>query len=154
VIASRPLRRGETQRLRRGITAGLKRIDEFAVCLADAEVLVVLEVFGGTCAVTRAALRDRFWQPLAPADILFGDDFFLESHCMRLVQIMNKEDPDLVILEPPCHRWSRLPEFLGGGDSDILWERRAEHLPLWKFVREVWDHRTARRRLVPHRAAP
>jgi hypothetical protein len=61
---------------------------------------------------------------------------------------MDMEDPDLVVLEPPCHRWSRRPEFLGGGDSDILWERRAEHFPLWKFVRKVWDHRTSRGRLV------
>ena len=73
-------------------------MQEFEVCVADADVLVVLEIFGGSCAVTRAALRDAHWRPLAPADLLFGDDFFEKSRCDGMIDILDAEDPDLVVL--------------------------------------------------------
>ena len=72
----------------------------------------------------------------------------MKDHCDQAIAILDDEDPDLVVLEPPCHRWSRLPEWLNGGSDDLIWEKRAEHLPLWRFVRRVWDHRQARGRLV------
>ena len=85
---------------------------------------ILLELFAGSANLTARAHRRAQWRALPPVDLLN------EGLRKKIKTMIAEEQPDLVTLAPPCGLCL---------DREALWERQREHLPFWKFAKEVWD---------------
>ena len=78
-------------------------------------------------------------------ELLLGDDLFSSKQRARALEDMDRWNPDLVVLEPPCFPWCSLQNM---NDPKHVAELRAQHYPLWKFVSKVWDKQCKGSRLA------
>eukprot|EP00434_Breviolum_minutum_P038103 symbB.v1.2.033789.t1/scaffold4247.1/size72962/1 len=107
---------------------------------------VLLEIYAGTAMLTRVARRRQRWEVLDPVDLVYGDDLTLPDHRARVLEVVKKEEPDLVTLSPRCGPWSQFQRQ--AKDTEKVMLKRKEDLVHWRFVREVWDLQDGAGRLV------
>ena len=93
----------------------------------------VLEVFAGFAELTHQAQRGGRWGTLQPFDLEYGDDLLVAEVRAAVLKVVDEEEPDLVVLEPPCGPWSNLQNL--SADPEALALKREAHRPL----REPYD---------------
>ena len=96
--------------------------------------------------LTRVARRRQGWEVLDPVDLVYRDDLTLPDHRARVLEVIKKEEPDLVTLSPRCGPWSQFQRLVK--DTEKVMLKRKEDLVHWRFVREVWDFQDGVGRLV------
>ena len=84
--------------------------------------------------------------PLQPFDLEYGDDLRLAEVRAAVLEVVDKEEPDLVILEPPCGPWSTLQNL--AAEPEELARKREADRPFWVLARDVWERQDAGGRLV------
>ena len=140
------LQRGDVQRLKNGVSAGLARVNAVLGVTAQENRFVLLEIYAGTATLTKVARQKKdTWTALDPVDILYGYDLTKLEDRKRVWQVIEKEEPDLITLAMPCGPWC---QWMNLCDPDTVEEKRTESMPLWRFARQVWDHQVQRHRLV------
>lgn len=138
-VRRRP-QRGLTQKMKKGVTAGL-----LAMALVQATGMMrtsytVMEVFAGKAMMTQVAATREGWMAYEPVDILLGGtehDMLQKDNAKKLKEVVRTQKPDVVVITPPCGPWSlwqnqRL-------DFDALEALRKEHLPFWQLTRDLWE---------------
>ena len=85
------------------------------------------------------------WTALAPYELRFGADLRQEEVQREVIMVIRKEEPDLVVLEPPCTPWSPIQLL---NDPKMVSKLQEEDYPLWLFNREVWNEQDGAGRLV------
>lgn len=144
---TRPWTRGQAQQLKQGIKAVRTAIDHLAhVAQQSPEPLWrVLEIFGGSAALSLVARSTGHWVALEPVDIVYGQDLLDPKQRKLVFQQLLDWEPDLVCLEPPCGPWSSLQNI---NAKEIVELKRAIHLPFWEFAAQVWRIQDRAGRLV------
>ena len=114
---------------------------------------VLLEIFAGIMMLSRIAMT-RGWCVLQPEDLENGGSNLLTQEGRKQVeQVIEKFDPDLVSLAPPCSPWSSLqrilPRDLGRRRKRIMRRDRLrkQHRPFWNFTRKVVQNLRKKNRL-------
>lgn len=146
-LGLRQLQRGDAQRLKRGALLGRKQATLVAKTAEMEGKYVLLEIYAGTAKLTRLAnemYKDR-WRALPPIDILYGHDLTKKNVQDEIYNMVVEEHPDLVTLSMPCGPWCQWMHLC---DPDIVEEKRAADLPLWRFARRVWDLQVSRNALA------
>ena len=141
------LQRGEVQRLKKGVLEA-RRVNRLLHDTAGLEGrFVVLELFAGSATLTKVAgyQMQGHWCALEPVDILTGYDLTKKSCRDKVWDMIRRHKPDLITCSMPCKPWCNWMHLL---PSDEVEQRRSEAMPLWRFVREVWDHQVSEQRLV------
>ena len=138
--------RGLTQKLKQGIKVINEKMEMLDKAVTMKTHYVLLEIYAGTATLTRIARRQQGWEVLDPVDLVYGDDLSLPEHRARVLDIIKKEEPDLVTLSPRCGPWSQFQRL--SKDEDKLMQQRKEDLVHWRFVRTVWDLQDGSGRLV------
>ena len=86
---------------------------------------------------TAAAGRQReTWAALQPVELHFGDDLRDPALHAAIVEQLEPQQPDLVVLAPPCGPWSALQS---PNDPEEAERKRAADRVFWRFVRTCWD---------------
>ena len=142
----RRLNRGDVQRLKAGVRAAMATLQVFDRANHDDGKWLLLEIFAGKALLTRCARQHADWRALEPIDLSAGWDLNKETDRKALLDLVDKEKPDLVTLAPPCGPWSSWTQMCR--DVDALMERRRQHLPFWKLVGDIWQRQCAGGRLV------
>lgn len=132
--------RGLTQKMKKGVAAGL-----LAMALVQATGMMrtsytVMEIFAGKAMMTQVAATREGWMAYEPVDILLGGtehDMLQKSNAKKLKEVVRNQKPDVLVITPPCGPWSlwqnqRL-------DFDALEALRQEHLPFWQLTRDLWE---------------
>ena len=145
-VKMRHLNRGEIQKLKVGVKSALATLKVFDCANKDDGKWVLLEVFAGKARLTEQARQHPLWTALEPIDVLSGWDLQKEGKRKELLDLIDKEAPDLVTLSPPCGPWSSWTQLCQ--DIEGLWERRRQRLPFWKLAGEVWQRQCDGGRLV------
>ena len=145
VARTRP-NRGLHQRLKAGVRQVKEALAVVERIVRDPGKKLCLEVFAGHAGLSARAREADGWMAAAPVDLATGWDLTKPATQRQLLELIEKCQPDLVTLEPPCGPWcSADVEQLA---EDDLWERRRAHLPLWRLVAEVWRRQVAGGRMV------
>ena len=128
VRVARGLQRGETAALKRGIQEAKSRMEPFdALTVAMTRKPTILEVFSGHSEITIQA-RACGWQALQPFELAYGEDAMDPEDKRKLLELVKKEKPDLVVITPPCGPWSPLQNLTA--DRELLAVKRKMHRPL------------------------
>ena len=138
--------RGLTQKLKHGVKAINEKMEMLERAVKMKTHYVLLEIYAGTAMLTRVARRRQGWEVLDPVDLVYGDDLTLPDHRARVLEVIKKEEPDLVTLSPRCGPWSQFQRL--AKDTEKVMLKRKEDLVHWRFVREVWDLQDGAGRLV------
>ena len=124
--------------------------------VSEVEQYRLWELFAGCCQLTRTAHSRASWNVLEPWDLETGQDLMSTAKQKEALARIDDDAPDAAMLAPPCGPWSPLQEWLNGKDPEGIARRRAEHLPLWFFVRRFWDKMATKGGIQileqPHRA--
>ena len=142
-----PLQRGQTQKLKQAVKQVRSVIDHL-VCVADSQSEApwkVLEIFGGSAALSLVARSTGQWIAIEPVDLIYGNDMLCPKEQQKVLKDLERWEPDLVCLEPPCGPWSSLQNLNPKETVDL---KRAIHMPFWMFSRAVWDKQHKAGRLV------
>ncbi|CAE7731049.1 RE2 [Symbiodinium sp. CCMP2592] len=143
--AKRP-NRGVTQKLKKGVAAGLDGIHLLQKAVQDDGKWVLLEVFAGTGQLTRRAKDRPGWRVLEPIDLNTGWDLSVPTCRASLLKLIEDQQPDLVTMAPSSGPWSTWEALCE--DADGLYERRRQQLPLWKMLGDIWALQVRGRRLA------
>ena len=140
-----PLQRGQTQKLKQAVKQVRTAIDRLTgVAKSQSKApWKVLEIFGGSAALSLVARSTGQWIAIEPVDLIYGDDMLSPEEQQKVLNDLDRWEPDLVCLEPPCGPWSSLQNL---NPQDLVELKRAIHMPFWLFSRAVWDkqHKTGR----------
>ena len=141
------LRRGEVQRLKRGVRQGLAAAEALVQVASKEERFVVMEVFAGTATLSGLAHSQEFthWCATPPVDILYGYDLRTSEDQQKVMKMWEETEPDLLTLSMPCGPWC---QWMNLCDPELVAEKRTEEMPLWRFARMLWDRQVAAGRLV------
>ena len=145
-VKRRHLNRGDVQRLKTGVRTALATLEVFNRANRDDGWWLLLEIFAGKALLTKRAGQHANWRALEPVDIVYGWDLGKEAHRKALLDLIDKEKPDLVTMAPPCGPWSSWTQMCH--NVEALMERRRQHLPFWKLAGDVWQRQRAGGRLV------
>ena len=141
-----PLQRGLVQKLKQGVRQALATMGLLGRAADADDRWVLLEIFAGTARLTAVARARRRWHALAPVDLHFGWDLSRPADRKELLDLVDKLEPDLVTMAPPCGPWSSWTHMCR--DLDGLWERRRQQLPFWNLVSVIWAKQTKAARLA------
>ena len=106
-VKRRRLNRGDVQRLKTGVRTALATLEVFNRANRDDGRWLLLEIFAGKALLTKRAGQRANWRALEPVDIVYGWDLGKEAHRKALLDLIDKEKPDLVTMAPPCGPWSK-----------------------------------------------
>ena len=140
--------RGMTQKFKKGVCNGLENMALVAHAVKQPNTYTVLEIFAGSATLTMTAGRSTRWKAYEPVDHIFSveHDLTKEANRKRMLEFIDRVEPDLVVVTPPCGPWCSWQNLRV--DVAALNEERRQHLPFWKFARDVWDRQDAGGRLV------
>ena len=110
------------------------------------EHFLLLEVFAGCARLTKVAKERKGWEALDPVDIIYGDDLRNKEVQRRILDLLDKYEPDLVTMSPRCGPWSQFQRI--NPNIDKVMEDRKQDIPLWRFCRKLWDEQTKQGRLA------
>ena len=126
--------RGQAQRLRAGARTGLANCALLRRVAGLSCLLGLLEVFSGWSELSFQAAQRPPWRAAQPFELLFGDDLLTPEGECELFETLEREDPDLVVMEPPCGPWSPLQNL---NDPEVVAEKRRQHTGFWRLARCV-----------------
>ena len=131
--------RGLTQKMKKGVGEGIRRLERLNRGAQVTEKFMVLEIFSGSSMLTLVANEMDGWGAYQPVDVILNEEGDMSQKANRdkvksMVRVMK---PDLVVITPPCGPWCAWQRTCR--DWDALDEIRKDHLPFWKMAREVWD---------------
>lgn len=107
--------------------------------------LKVLEFFCGvkTLSIVAGSLGWSVMQPIDKELGRYGIDLSKPSEQKRVFDFIDREQPDLILLAPPCGDYSPLQNIMPKCPMKrwrkiqrLLWKRRQSN-PLWKFTRKI-----------------
>ena len=93
-----------------------------------------------------ASRRRAGWAAYSPIDLVYGHDLRNAHTRQQVLEEIRTKKPDLITLSPRCGPWSQF-QRLNPNIDQIMADRQVD-IPLWRFVREVWDEQTKHGRLV------
>ena len=105
----------------------------------------LLEVFGGDAEVSLRFSR-KGWFVLQPQDVIYGNDLRESSERERLLDLIDKQKPRLVIISYPCRYWTALSNInyrSAQGRRKLARLRRAEH-PFLELCSEIFKRQIDR----------
>ena len=104
---------------------------------------VLLEIFAGIMMLSRVAMS-RGWEVIQPEDYENGGaDLLTPQGRNHVDDVLDRFDPDLVSMAPPCSPWSQLQQILPKDPvrrrRKIMWlaRLRQKHQPLWLYCKRV-----------------
>ena len=106
----------------------------------------LVEVFTALGILSLCATERPGWEVVATFNIAEEPDLRKPAGARAVLQLIDKEKPDLVVMAPPSGPWG--PWSRRWLEDTELWEARRRDLPLWKLCRDVWELQTAAGRLV------
>ena len=111
--------------------------------------LKVLEIFCGvmTLSIVAGSLGWSVMQPIDKELGRYGIDLSKPSEQKRVLDFIDREQPDLILLAPPCGDYSPLQNIMPKcpmkrwrKTQRLLW-KRMKSKPLWKFTRKIMKAR-------------
>ena len=141
------LRRGEVQRLKRGVRQGMAVAEALVQVAHKEERFVVMEIFAGTATLSGVAHSAEFphWCATPPVDILYGYDLKTKEDQRKVLKMWEEYEPDLLTISMPCGPWC---QWMNLCDPEVVAEKRTEDMPLWRFARLMWDKQVRAGRLA------
>ena len=109
------------------------------------KALKVLEIFCGvmTLSIVAGTVGWSVMQPIDKELGRYGIDLSKPSEQKRVLEFIDREQPDLILLAPPCGDYSPLQNIMPKcpmkrwrKTQRLLWKRRRS-APLWKFTRKI-----------------
>ena len=143
----KPWSRGQVQQLKQAA----KKVQEVVHSLSlvarnsNEPTWKVLEIFGGSAALSLMAKSTGKWVALEPVDLVYGSDLLSPKEQQLVLEQIDLWEPDLVCLEPPCGPWSGLQAL---NHPEVVDMKRAIHMPFWTFSAKVWKRQNRAGRLV------
>ena len=138
--------RGLQQRFKESLR-GLQQVFAAMKQVSESETRwMVLEIFAGCCRFTQVAASRDGWCVLPPVDLHLGQDLREKAVQEEILSSIGKYAPDLVTLSPRCGPWSQF-QRLNKNPEKVMSDRQKD-VPLWRFVRKVWDVQNEGQRLV------
>ena len=138
--------RGLMQKLKNGMQASRRIHALMAMVHRIKDKYTVMEIFAGHGILTEVATLRAGWSALAPVDLIYGQDLRNAHTRAQVMDEIRTKKLDLVTLSPRCGPWSQF-QRLNPNLDQIMMDRQVG-IPLWRFVREVWDEQTKNGRLV------
>ena len=140
-----PWKRSQVQVLKRGAKCCSSVLQHLAFVAHKStdHTWRVLEIFGGSAALSLIARSTGKWCALEPVDLVYGSDVLDPKERKRILQQIDEWEPDLVCLEPPCGPWSSLQSL---NPQEVVHFKRMLRMPFWEFCAVVWkkQHRAGR----------
>ena len=145
--SEKPWSRGQVQLLKQGVRHVREAIAALTMVAKQDSVphYRVLEIFGGSAALSLVARSTGQWVALEPVDLMYGSDLLSPQEQRSVLEQIDVWEPDLVCLEPPCGPWSSLQAL---NDAVVVDFKRAMHMPFWIFCAKVWKKQDDAGRLV------
>ena len=144
--SKRPWRRGQVQKLKHSIKQVQRAMDHLTLVAKSSQPCwKVLEVFGGSAALSLIARETGQWVALEPVDLIYGTDLLSAKEHRILFEQLDRWEPDLVCLEPPCGPWSPLQNL---NDQQVVDFKCSLHMPFWDLAARVWKKQDSAGRLV------
>lgn len=145
--SEKPWSRGQVQLLKQGVRHVREAIAALTMVAKQDSVphYRVLEIFGGSAALSLVARSTGQWVALEPVDLMYGSDLLSPQGQRSVLEQIDVWEPDLVCLEPPCGPWSSLQAL---NDAVVVDFKRAMHMPFWIFCAKVWKKQDDAGRLV------
>ena len=134
------------QKLKNGMQASRRIHALMAMVHRIKDKYTVMEIFAGHGILTEVATLRAGWSALMPVDLIYGQDLRNAHTRAQVMDAIRTKKPDLVTLSPRCGPWSQF-QRLNPNLDQIMMDRQVG-IPLWRFVREVWDEQTKNGRLV------
>ena len=138
--------RGLTQRLKAGVRTGKEVTAAVHQAVAVDSRWRVMELFAVVGILTLCAGGRPGWVGLNLEDWLAGRDLRSGAVAKELFAYVEKEMPDLLVLNPPGDLWSSTSR--SRLEEEALWEERRRDLPLWRLCRDLWQLQVAQGRKV------
>ena len=138
--------RGLNQKIKKAMEEIRQRQLQVLAVSGKKEHFILLEVFAGCARLTKVAKDRKGWEALNPVDIIYGDDLREKQVQRRILDLLEKYEPDLVTMSPRCGPWSQFQRI--NPNIDKVMEDRKQDIPLWRFCRRLWDEQTKQGRLA------
>ena len=135
---SRSFQRGEVARLRRGMADGLKQQAAVRRLATYSGLWKVIEIFAGIASVTYMAGKSSSWEPMQPVEVIYGDDLRVSKVRSDLLKHLQSEDPNLVVLSPPCGPWSKMQRRQP--DQEAVRRKQNGDVIFWEFAAKVLNN--------------
>jgi hypothetical protein len=111
----------------------------------------VLELWGGTCGISKAAHKLGY-TVAQPFDLIYGDDLTDAQIQAQVMDYIDRVKPDLVVMGPPCTKWSALQSINYRDDPRALQRARRQELPSLRLAEAVFvkQHAGGRAAVIEH----